>query len=251
MNEPPGKPVPPSSSGAYSSLTAVLAATEGRIAHIIEALDQLESGVVLYGPDDRLVFCNQRFRDIYPEIADVLLPGAAYEEITREVYRRRARHYTTQTEDEFVAARAQLHRAPGEGYELQLDAERWIYVFDRKTADGGIIGMRLDISARKRAEAQLAQSEARLKSLLEMSSDWYWEQDENFRFRHISASMVRSTGVQAEQRYGMARSGGSAFPAHRFLTNKVLSAGIAAWAAISPKKNASRHRSANLPSWTF
>ncbi len=205
MNEPPGKPVPPSSSGVYSSLTAVLAATEGKIAHIIEALDQLESGVVLYGPDDRLVFCNQRFRDIYPEIADLLLPGAAYEEITREVYRRRAHHYTTQTEDEFVAARALLHRAPGEGYELQLDAERWIYVFDRKTADGGIIGMRLDISARKRAEAQLAQSEARLKSLLEMSSDWYWEQDENFCFRHISASMVRSTGVQAEQRYGMAR----------------------------------------------
>lgn len=73
---------------------------------------------------------------------------------------------------------------------------------DRKTADGGVIGFCLDISARKQAEEKLAQSEQRLKSLLEMSSDWYWEQDENFLFTHISAGMQRSTGVDPVERYG-------------------------------------------------
>ena len=39
-----------------------------------------------------------------------------------------------------------------------------------------------DISERKRVEQTLRQSEERFRSLMMLSSDWYWEQDENFRF---------------------------------------------------------------------
>jgi hypothetical protein len=45
--------------------------------------DTLESGVVLYGPDDRLVFCNRRFREIYAKVADLLVPGTPYSDIAR------------------------------------------------------------------------------------------------------------------------------------------------------------------------
>ena len=39
-----------------------------------------------------------------------------------------------------------------------------------------------DISERKRVEHTLRQSEERFRSLMMLSSDWYWEQDENFRY---------------------------------------------------------------------
>lgn len=43
-----------------------------------------------------------------------------------------------------------------------------------------------EVSERKEIESHLRASEARLRDLLEMSSDWFWEQDANFRFVEVS-----------------------------------------------------------------
>lgn len=45
----------------------------------------------------------------------------------------------------------------------------------------------VDITSRKRAEVELAQSEARFRSLTALSSDWYWEQDDELRFTRMVA----------------------------------------------------------------
>ncbi|MEP7154778.1 MAG: EAL domain-containing protein [Betaproteobacteria bacterium] len=190
----------------FAELAAAVHAAETRLAQIVEAMDHLESGVVLYGPDDRLVFCNRRFREIYSEVADLMVPGVAYADIARAFYRRGFEHRSHQDEENYVATRVAKHLDPDEGdYEWLLGEHTWLLVSDRKTADGGVIGFRLDITARKLAEGKLAQSEQRLTGLLEMSSDWYWEQDENFHFSHISGGMTRTTGINPEERYGRPR----------------------------------------------
>jgi len=68
-----------------------------------------------------------------------------------------------------------------------------------------MMGVVADVSAYKRAEQALRESEARFRSLTELSSDWYWEQDENFRFIEFSPEVVPRAGASIASHLGKAR----------------------------------------------
>jgi PAS domain S-box-containing protein len=46
--------------------------------------------------------------------------------------------------------------------------------------------------------AELRESEARYRSLTELASDWYWEQDENGHFTKVSGPVLEMLGLQVE-----------------------------------------------------
>lgn len=46
--------------------------------------------------------------------------------------------------------------------------------------------------------AELRESEARFKSLTELASDWYWEQDETMKFTKVSGPVLDLLGIQME-----------------------------------------------------
>ena len=58
--------------------------------------------------------------------------------------------------------------------------------------------------------AELRESEARYRSLTELASDWYWEQDENGNFTKVSGPVLEMLGIQVDALAGVA---GSASPA--------------------------------------
>jgi PAS domain S-box-containing protein len=62
-----------------------------------------------------------------------------------------------------------------------------------------------NITERKLAADALLESEARFRSLTELSSDWYWEQDENLRFTYLSNQALDLTGHSGESSIGKAR----------------------------------------------
>ena len=46
--------------------------------------------------------------------------------------------------------------------------------------------------------ADLRESEARYRSLTELASDWYWEQDENMKFTKVSGPVLEMLGIQVD-----------------------------------------------------
>ena len=147
-----------------------------RLAQVLEGLDHLEAGLVLYGADDRVLFCNRRFREVYPAVADLLVPGTDYADIARAHHRRCLKASYPLGEDDYVRSRVEQHAHPDEGdYEYRDESGKWLLVSDRRTADGCVIGLRVDITGRKLAEQALRASEERHQLALAAGRLVAWE----------------------------------------------------------------------------
>jgi PAS domain S-box-containing protein len=54
--------------------------------------------------------------------------------------------------------------------------------------------------------AELRESEARYRSLTELASDWYWEQDESGSFTKVSGPVLEMLGIRVEGLKGQTKS---------------------------------------------
>jgi PAS domain S-box-containing protein len=61
-----------------------------------------------------------------------------------------------------------------------------IPIFDTKGAFSGYLGVSKDITAEVEAERVLRESERQFKQVLEAAADYYYEQDKQYRFTHLS-----------------------------------------------------------------
>ncbi|MDB5989367.1 MAG: hypothetical protein JWQ10_770 [Herbaspirillum sp.] len=69
-----------------------------------------------------------------------------------------------------------------------------------RDADGVPIGFRgilRDVTARRKIELELRESEMRFRSLTNLSSDWYWEQDTQFRYTRMESRHQNLDSTQA------------------------------------------------------
>ncbi|OUM02845.1 PAS domain-containing protein [Variovorax sp. JS1663] len=87
---------------------------------------------------------------------------------------------------------------------------RWLRSYGQVFRDAGgqpawLSGVVLDVTDQKRAQEALAESESRFRSLIQLSSDWYWRQDENLRFNFLSSQALDLTGHTGESSYGKRR----------------------------------------------
>jgi signal transduction histidine kinase/DNA-binding response OmpR family regulator len=129
-------------------------ATEAR-RRLTDALESISEGFFLYDADDRMVLCNSRYRELFPGMADVYQPGLEFEQMIRTVVERAIVSDAVHRPEEWVAQRLAQHRNPGEPFLLESDG-RWIQVSERKTHDGGTVGVFTDVTELKRREQELA-----------------------------------------------------------------------------------------------
>jgi signal transduction histidine kinase/DNA-binding response OmpR family regulator len=118
------------------------------------AIEAIPDGFVLYDREERLLTCNQRYRDAYPASAAAMQPGATFEDILRYGLAHGQHADAAGREEEWIDARMKLYRDGGT-FEQELSDGRWIRAHDHPTPDGGRVGLRVDITRLKEHEAQL------------------------------------------------------------------------------------------------
>jgi PAS domain S-box-containing protein len=122
-----------------------------------DAIESISEGFILFDRDDRLVLCNQWFREFYAGVASYLQPGVLFRDLLQ-----RASEWNFVPPDgtdleRWIEWRLEHHRNPGEQIEIMLTTGRWLRVSERRTQDGGYVAVYADITELKRREAELAQ----------------------------------------------------------------------------------------------
>ncbi|MBV8835259.1 MAG: EAL domain-containing protein, partial [Alphaproteobacteria bacterium] len=123
-----------------------------RAAHVtlVDALDVIPEGIAIFDAEDRLVLWNRRYTDMYHHVLEV---GMTFEDILKTGLARGQYPGARGREADWLRERLKNHRATQSTHEHQLPGERWVRVEERRTASGGSIGVRVDITDLKRSEA--------------------------------------------------------------------------------------------------
>jgi len=121
---------------------------------LADAMNVLADGIALYDADDRLVFCNRCWLELYPESADVMRPGLQFEHLIRLGVGRGLYPEANADPEQWIAERMARHQSPGSPWELRF-GQSWRQITERRTATGGIISLHRDITERKRSEGIL------------------------------------------------------------------------------------------------
>jgi len=141
-------------------------------ARLLDAIDSVTEGFVLYDSRDRLVVCNERYRDLFITDPDLALPGTRFETVLREGARRGLYRVAPEALEGWIEDRLALHRDGGPPAEVQLRDGRWLRIEERRTSDGGTVGVRTDITDLKRRAMELAVARDQAEAANQRKSDY-------------------------------------------------------------------------------
>jgi two-component system, cell cycle sensor histidine kinase PleC len=138
-------------------MEASLIRTEQRL---MDAIESMPDGLVLLDADRRFVMCNTRYREFYPQLASRLTPGTSASEIVGTDAEEAEPHNHSPTTDTALA-NVLSNRQTTPDQECRLATGRWIRVSDRSTREGGLVGIRTDITSLKLNEEALREASRR------------------------------------------------------------------------------------------
>ena len=104
-----------------------------------------------------MVLCNSRYRELYPDLAHIVEPGVSFEHIIRTAAERGVVADAVERPEEWVAQRL-AHRDPSGSLLHPQSDGRWIQISERKTQDGGTVGVFTEVTELKRREEELAKA---------------------------------------------------------------------------------------------
>jgi diguanylate cyclase (GGDEF)-like protein/PAS domain S-box-containing protein len=122
-------------------------------ARLREAIDILPQGIVFLDSEGRYVLWNEEYSKIYQRSADLFRVGARLADTLRIGVMRGDYPAAKGREEEWIAERLEKLKTPSERHEQWLADGRCILIEERHTSDGGVIGLRVDITELKEREA--------------------------------------------------------------------------------------------------
>ena len=124
------------------------------------AIEAIPDGFVLFDREERLLAFNQRYRDMFPDSAEAMVPGTSFEDLLRHGLRKGHVPDALGREEDWLADRLDQMRKANGMTECQLSDGRWIEEHDHRTPDGGRVGLRRDVSLQHEQQAALEAARA-------------------------------------------------------------------------------------------
>ncbi len=127
---------------------------EARDAHsrLRDAIESLPEAIVFLDADERYILWNRKYAELYSDIADLLAPGVRFSDVLRASIDRGTMPEVVDDANAWMAKRLHRLRHPGPPEEEEYKQGRWIRHEERRTTDGGTIGVRIDITDLKSRE---------------------------------------------------------------------------------------------------
>jgi signal transduction histidine kinase len=123
---------------------------------LIEAIEAISEGFVLFDADDRLILHNSRFLEFYAPVAHVVRAGASFRDMLSETLRIGLINPGDRTPEAWLDWRLSIHRSQSAPLELKLTDGRWVSISERRTQEGGVVGIYADITTLKQREEELS-----------------------------------------------------------------------------------------------
>lgn len=138
---------------------------------MLQAVNSMSDGFVVFGSDDRIVLCNQVYAATLEGFDDAeSLVGVHVEEIIRRQIASGQpvpAEFSDDVEGWIVERLAHHRRADGRPHVQELSGGRWVQSIRHRTPDGGIVVLRSDITEFKHSELA-ARLQAQYDALTEL-----------------------------------------------------------------------------------
>jgi len=136
------------------------------------SIDTIGEAFVVYDPEDRLVICNDRYRDLYHHSAPAIFPGNSFEAIIRYGLEHGQYPAARGREEAWLEERMAAHRSGNSELIQKTSDDHWLRIRERKTPSGHTVGFRVDVTEIYRAkESAEAANRAKSEFLANMSHE--------------------------------------------------------------------------------
>nr|HPH14770.1 EAL domain-containing protein [Burkholderiaceae bacterium] len=167
-------------------------------------LDNMSQGISLMEPNGRMSIYNRKAIELLDLPESLLASGPTLVEVLQ--FQRDRGDFKDTLELVSPAMKDIILHGQGNMLDTYIRKTRSGKLIEVKTNplhDGGMVRTYTDVSSYIDAQNAARDSEARFRTLAGLSSDWYWEQDENFRFLPVEGSAFELAGVLVESATGL------------------------------------------------
>ncbi|MFI4986179.1 MAG: EAL domain-containing protein [Alphaproteobacteria bacterium] len=168
-----------------------------------DAIESVSETFVIYDREDRFVMCNTAHRELYPELAEFLVPGVRFEDIMRNGLRLGLYPEARGREAEWLAERLRQHADPKGLIEQRLRNGAYVAISERRMSNGGIAGLRMDLTAIKQAEDARREQEEQLLSIADNLPGAIFRRvlktDGSLAYRYVSPRMRDVYAIEPEE----------------------------------------------------
>lgn len=168
-------------------------------ARLDDAIEALPAGFELYDAADRLLLANHRMAEMYPCVADLLSQQPTFEQLVRTNFARGGLPALAGEGvfEAWLAERLVQRRHPGEPRLHQLAGDRWVRTYERRTGEGGLVGVRIDVTEVQVQKAAAEQASMRLQDAIDALPDAFALYDGDDRLVVFNERYMRIYGESA------------------------------------------------------